>query len=48
MKQLEKDDNAEFIRRRKNLCRREDGKIPMVMVIEGAHHGFRRKGIPGG
>ena len=48
MKQLEKDDNAEFIRRRKNLCRREDGKIPMVMVIEGAHHGFRRKGIPEG
>ena len=48
MKQFEKDDNAEFIRRRKNLCRREDGKIPMVMVKEGACRGFRRKGIPGG
>lgn len=48
MLQLEKDDNAEFIRRRKNLFRREDGKIPMVMVKEGARRGFRRKGIPGG
>ena len=48
MLQLEKDDNAEFIRRRKNLFRREDGKIPMVMVKEGVSRGFRRKGVPGG
>lgn len=32
----------------KNFFRREDGKIPMVMVKEGACRGFRRKGIPGG
>ena len=48
MLQLEKADPAEFIRRRKNLYRRDDGKIPMVMVKEGMYHGFRRKGIPGG
>lgn len=48
MLQLEKDDNAEFIRRRKNLFRSEYGKIPMVMVKEGAFHGFRRKGDLGG
>lgn len=48
MLELEKNDPAEFIRRKSNLYRREDGKIPMVMVKNGLHHGFRRKGIPGG
>ncbi len=48
MLQLEVDNPAEYIRRRSNLYRREDGKIPMVMVKNGLHHGFRRKGNLGG
>lgn len=45
---LEKTDPAEFLRRKSNLYRREDGKIPMVLVRNGIHHGFRRKGNTGG
>lgn len=45
---LEKTDPAEFLRRKSNLYRREDGKIPMVLVRNGLHHGFRRKGKTGG
>lgn len=44
MLQIEKEDYSEFMRRKSTLCRREDGKIPMVMVKNGLHHGFRRKG----
>ena len=45
---LEKEDYAEFVRRKANICRREDGKIPMVLVKNGLHHGFRRKALTGG
>ncbi len=45
---LEKTDYAEFLRRKANLFRREDRKIPMVLVKNGLHRGFRRKGDTGG
>lgn len=48
MLRIEKEDYSEFLRRKSNLYRREDRKIPMVMVKNGLHHGFRRKGSLGG
>lgn len=45
MKALEKSNNIEFKRRQKKLFRKEDGRIPMVLVRNGAHQGFKRKGL---
>lgn len=48
MIRLEESDNIEYKSRYEKLCRRDDGKIPMVMVKKGANRGFRRKPITGG
>lgn len=44
MLNLEQEDYSEFMRRRSNLFRSGDGRIPMVLVMNGKHVGFRRKG----
>ena len=48
IKRLEKEDRAEFLYRKERLFRDESMHIPMVLVRNGSHQGFRRKGNSGG
>lgn len=44
LKKLDYDNHEEFLYIKQRLCRDRNGTIPMCLVRNGAHQGFRRKG----